>query len=563
MVKCGVVVYYVLTLIADSAPTYRIMTQKSVNAHYWQTPPLERSQIVLFETTIEDRIPHDHPVRILDEIMDRLDWTEWENTYHGRKGQPPIHPSVLCRVLLFAMTRRIRSSRAIEYNITHSIDFMWLVSGRTIDHTTISEFRRKHQTQIKGIYRQMVRTAVNMGLARLSELCVDGSRILANASRFKTWTAERVEKLLTELDGQIDKAMSELDTNDSIDELFDDGQTADRLPPELADLQTRRTKMDEILQQLAEMDARRKLKGGDPQKNPAQIPKTDSDARILPNKEGGYAPNYTPMAVNEMLNGFIVDADVVVGNVEHSCLTTMIDTVMVDYNVGVDTVMADSAFSTGENITEMEGRGIELLSPLAEVECENNPAVRDDPTVRVADEDVDRLPVNPATKVFDKKAFVYDAGQDRYVCPAGKTLPRRGQENKKRGDRVVRQINYVCDDCEGCSLVPKCRKNPHSKTGRKVSHDEYEDARRQHRIHMNHPESQDRYKQRLHFGETPFAVLKACFDMRRFLLRGHEGARTEWLWGCTAFNLKKLMTLTAPLRAEDTKSANAVVPCGA
>lgn len=179
---------------------------------------MEREQIVLFQTSIDERIPHDHPVRMLDEILDRLDWTAWENTYDGRKGQPPIHPAVLCKVLLFAMTRRIRSSRAIEYNVNHSIDFMWLASGRCIDHTTLSEFRRKHGEQIKGIQRQMIKTAIDMGLARLSELCIDGTRILANANRYKRWTA-------------------------------------DKLPPELADLKARRAKMDEILTQLNEMDA--------------------------------------------------------------------------------------------------------------------------------------------------------------------------------------------------------------------------------------------------------------------------------------------------------------------
>jgi transposase len=146
------------------------MTQKSVNSGYWQTAPLSRHQIV----SIDDRIPDDHPVRLLDEVLDRLDWTAWENTYDRKRGQPPIHPSVLCKVLLFSLIRRTRSSRSIEYHIEHSIDFMWLVSGRTIDHITLSEFRRKHGDQIKDIHRQMIRVAVDMGLAKLSELTIDG-----------------------------------------------------------------------------------------------------------------------------------------------------------------------------------------------------------------------------------------------------------------------------------------------------------------------------------------------------------------------------------------------------
>ena len=89
------------------------------------------------------------------------------------------------------MIRRIRSSRSIEYEIAHSVDFMWLVSGRTIDHSTISDFRRKYKKELKDIHCQMIRFAMNMGVAKLAELCIDGTRVRANASRHKTWTAKR------------------------------------------------------------------------------------------------------------------------------------------------------------------------------------------------------------------------------------------------------------------------------------------------------------------------------------------------------------------------------------
>jgi transposase len=485
------------------------MSQKSVNGSYWQTPPGSRSQILLIPTSLEERIPHDHPVRMVDEILDTFDWTAWENTYNRKLGQPPIHPSVLCKVLLFAMIRRIRSSRNIEYQIAHSLDFMWLVSGRTIDHSTISDFRRKYKKELKDIHRQMIRYAINMGVAKLSELCIDGTRVRANANRYKTWTAERVEKLLKELDVQIETAMAELETNDNIDELFDDGTSPDKLPLELADLTARRTKMCEVLEQLQEMDRKRKADGINPKKNPAQLPKSDLDARILPNKEGGYAPNFTPLVVNEMANGFI----------------------------------------------GLEERGIEFLSPLAEVTCENNPALRDDPKVPVAAEDLSRLPINPQTKKFDKSAFVYDADADCFYCPAGKTLSRAGQETRQTASGPVLHVLYFGDECDGCDLAPQCRKTPEAKHGRKMTRDEHQEARERHRERMNKPESAERYKQRQHFGEMPFAVMKACFDMRRFLLRGLEGVQAEWQWCCTAFNLKKLMTLIAALRAEQYEAA--------
>src|SRR5690606_17958579 len=120
------------------------MSQRPRKLNYWQDAPMPREQLVLIPTALEEMIPADHPVRLVDEILDRLDWTLWEAAYNGKRGQPPIHPSIMAKILLFSMIRRIRSSRQIEYELKHSIDFMWLTSGRKIDHTTISEFRRKH-----------------------------------------------------------------------------------------------------------------------------------------------------------------------------------------------------------------------------------------------------------------------------------------------------------------------------------------------------------------------------------------------------------------------------------
>lgn len=528
------------------------MSRRQPKANYWQDAPVPREQLVLITTSLEDRIPEDHPVRILDEILERMDWTDWESKYHGKFGKPPIHPSVLCKTLLYSLIRRIRSSRSIEYQLKHSIDFMWLTSGRTIDHVTLSNFRREHHKQLGNIYSQMIKLAVDMGVAKLSELCIDGTRVLANANRFKTWTTERVERLMKDLDAQIAQSLSEMETADQLDDLLDDGQSADKLPPELSDMQARRAQLDTVLQQLNKMNAERKANGIDPQKNPAQFPKTDSDSRVLPNKTGGYAPNYTPMAVTECMSGFIVWPEVMIGNVEHQCMTTAIDTIELTYGVKVETMMADTAYSTGQNVTEMESRGTELLSPVAGVKALDNPALRDDLTQPVAEEDVDRLPINPQTKRFDKSAFVYDPETNCYYCPAGKQLPQTGTEKTRtRGTNPAgTQATYTCSSCAGCAFGPRCRADVDAKKGRKVIRDEHESARQRQRERMNQPEAKERYRRRQHIGETPFAALKAALDFRQFLLRGIEGVQVEWAWGCTAFNTKKLISILATLRAQ-------------
>lgn len=518
---------------------------------YWQDAPIPREQLVMFARRLEDVIPEDHPVRLFDEILNEVDWTVWESEYHGTRGQPPIHPSILAKVLLFALLRGLRSSRKIEYTVKHSLDFIWLVSGRQIDHTTISSFRKKHTAALKKLNADIIRLAAKMGAARLSEVCLDGTRVLANANRFKTYTIEQVEQLIRENQAELEKALQETHLSDAVEDLWDDGSSADRLPAELADKKTRQQLLEQVKAQLQEMEAARKKDGIDPQKNPAQLPSTDPDSRILPNKEGGYAPNYTPLVMTETTNGFIVAAEVLTGNVEHAELVGLVDWVSAEFGTKPTTVMADGAYSTGPNLEALDQREIELLSPLPTGDPPaDNPALRPDPTQPVPAEQIDHLPLKVQTQRFDKTAFVYDEERDVYFCPAGQQLSPKYHETRQQQGQAVQRTVYLCQACAGCPLANRCLGNPDGKFGRRVSRDEHETRRQRHAAKMKHDAAKARYQRRLHLAETPFAVLKVVFGLRRFLLRSLAGVRQEWNWATAAFNLKKLATIKARLRAQ-------------
>jgi len=526
------------------------MSKTSSKSAYWKKSPVLREQLALFPTSMENALPPDHPVRLLDEVLDSLDWSDWEKEYNGRAVQPPIHPSLLCKVLLYAMIRRIRSSRQIEYALKFHVDFLWLASGMQVDHTTLSKFRKRHGKQVKEIFKQTVRKAVEMGVAKLSSLCIDGTRVLANASRSNTLTTKKVDQLVAEVERQMAEAMADLDCGDThddlLEDLLDDGGSEDRLPESIADMQARKEQLEAIGEQLASMEEQRRRDGV---KTPAQLPAADTDARVLPNKEGGYAPNYTPMVVTETTSGVIVASDVLIGNIEHTAMFPMIDTIEEDFGQTPETMMGDGAYCTGRNIDEAEQREIELLSNPPREDPADNPARRDDPTQPVAEEDLDRLPINRQTKRFDKRAFVYVEAEDRYYCPAGRPLHRDGTEQGRRAGETIVLTKYICRECDGCSIFDRCRPKPNAKCGRRITRDGYEPHNSRQSERMRKDDAKDRYKQRFHYGETQFAVIKTLFDFRRFLLRGREGVGTEWTWVSTAFNVMKLMRALAALRA--------------
>ncbi len=157
------------------------------------------------------------------------------------------------------------------------------------------------------------------------------------------------------------------------------------------------------------------------------------------------------------------------------------------------------------------------------------------------------MPRNPQTKKLDKAAFVYNAGQDGYYCPLGRRLePTKVIRGPRQGEDSLYQL-YTCTDCSGCQLAGQCL-GPTSRS-RSVSRDQHEAAREALAARMKTPEAQATYKRRAWIAETPYALLKAWMGLRQFLLRGLEKVRTEWRWACTAYNLRKLVTIVTGLRA--------------
>jgi transposase len=513
---------------------------------YWAKPGLDRQQAMLFYPTLDQSISDNHPVRHLDEILRSLDWSAWEQEYDGHRGQPPIPPWVMAGVILYGLMRRIRSSRQLEYACANNIDFLWLAEGRTIDHDTLCKFRVRFKEPLKQLFKQVGRLAMTMGLIRLVEVAFDGTRVKANASRLHTWTAERVEAALRELEPQIEKMLQEAEGADVADAtLWGEGQPRD-LPPELADAKKRREKLDELLKKLREADAARKKDGI---KTPAQLPKADTESTVMPNKEGGYAPNYTPVAASDGVANFIVDCDVIPGPNEHGELLPSVGRIEENFGQKPGSMAADKAFGTGPNLEGMELREVEFYTPVeSSAPQEGNPAKREDPRQPVPEHDWPKLPRNDKKKLA-KCCFTYDEAADKYFCPMGKELPYR--ETKKydssQGQRVLRI--YGCGDCGSCPLAKECL-DPKAKRGRTITRDGHEPARERMHAKMQMEEGKKTYNRRMHIGETPFAIIKGILEVRRFLLRGLEKVRTEWRWVCTAYNLKKLIAAWAALRAE-------------
>jgi hypothetical protein len=172
-----------------------------------------------------------------------------------------------------------------------------------------------------------------------------------------------------------------------------------------------------------------------------------------------------------------------------------------------------------------------------------------DPTEPVSEGDWAKLPRRAQTGKLDRAAFVYDATKDRYWCPAGRALIFEQFKTKRRAAGEASEYRvYQCPSCAGCPLAGACLVGNTKR--RTVSHDQYERVRRAAAARLKTKTGRTTYARRAHLAETPNGVIKEVMGLRRFLLRGLDKVRTEWLWACTAFNMRKLVSAMAKLRAE-------------
>lgn len=151
---------------------------------------------LLFPPNLGDFIPEDAPVRLISDIVDRLDLTEIHDSYSKTgEGQPPYHPAMLLKVVLFGYMNNIFSTRALESAINRDAHLIWLSSYQFPDHTTISRFKTRCMPYIQVIFSRLVLILVERGDVDLTkDLYIDGTTIRSRAARRRIkWRSNAVK----------------------------------------------------------------------------------------------------------------------------------------------------------------------------------------------------------------------------------------------------------------------------------------------------------------------------------------------------------------------------------
>lgn len=189
-------------------------------------------QEFLLPLNIRDWLPEGHLAFFVNDCVEQLDLSAIFEYYEGsERGNPPYHPGMMTKVLLYAYCIGMPSSRKIGKAMHEDMAFRVLGAGNFPDFRTISEFRRIHMEALKGLFVQVLEMCKEVGLVKLGVVSLDGTKVKANASIKKNRNYAQLSKEEEQLYRMVEGLLREAEeTDDEEDRIYGRDRRGDELP---------------------------------------------------------------------------------------------------------------------------------------------------------------------------------------------------------------------------------------------------------------------------------------------------------------------------------------------
>src|SRR5271168_5319668 len=135
-------------------------------------------QDLLLPPSLRDWLPENHLVYCVSDMVDQLDLSAIESVYEEEdRGQPPYHPRMMTKILVYGYCVGVFSSRRIQKRLEEDIAFRVLAAGNQPDFRTIADFRKLHLAALEELFRQVLRITLETGTMKLGRVALGGSKV--------------------------------------------------------------------------------------------------------------------------------------------------------------------------------------------------------------------------------------------------------------------------------------------------------------------------------------------------------------------------------------------------
>ncbi len=351
----------------------------------------DRKTDYLLPPSVDDWLTQDHLARFVVEVIDGLDLSNLTRQYAGR-GSKAHHPATLLALLVYGYSTGVFSSRKLEMATYDSVAFRYIAAGSHPDHDTLATFRRRFIDELAGLFVQVLEMATEMKLLKLGTVCLDGTKIHANASRHSALSHGHIIKLEAQLKQEVQELLALAEQADTAN--IPDGMS---LPKELKLREDRLVAMAaakakiaaraaqryarekaEFDEKVSQREAKEKQSGKKPRGNAPTAPEpgakdsdqinlTDEESRIMKVSGGGFEQCYNAQAGVDTQTMLVVATGLTQASNDKQQVAPMIETLQKQApKIGnAKTLIADTGYSSEKNVNVCVDAGIEPLIALA------------------------------------------------------------------------------------------------------------------------------------------------------------------------------------------------------
>ena len=485
----------------------------------------------------ETLIPVDDSVRLIDQVLEEIDYRELYLTYSSEGRNPAVSPKTLFKIMVYAYSQHIYSSRDIEKACKLNLAFIYLLRNENApDHSTIARFRKYHLAScVEGLLTQLVELLAEANEIHFENLFIDGTKIEANANKYSfVWKGfiekseaklqDKAAKYLTEELGftklpeyisaeYLQKVLSDLvliSDCQGTEFVYGSGKRKPEIQRQIEtieDFKTRQQKYEE---------ARSTFKGRN------SYSKTDKDATFMHMKEdymrnGQLKPGYNVQAAVE--SEYIVGIDISSERSDMRTLIPFLDKLEANYGRKFNNLITDAGYESEENYDYLNRKDITPYIKPSNYEYSKTRKFQRDMEFRLAME--------------------YDETKDEYTCKGGRKLVFETTKTKKSPAGYISEAKvYRCESCNDCPYYGKCYKGTYSKSIQ-VS-ERFDHFREESRKNIVSEKGIQLRINRSIQAEGVFGITKQDYGFKRFLMRGKENVATEYTLLAIAFDLNKL-----------------------
>lgn len=464
----------------------------------------DRRQSVLFPEIVDEYVSAENPVRFIEAYVESLDLVGlgFQHARVAETGRPPYHPGDMLKLYIYGYLNRTRSSRELEKATHRNVEVMWLLRKLQPDFKTIADFRKDNTEALKRVCREFTLLCKKLNLFGGELVAIDGSKFSAVNHNSRSYTKQKLQGLLRQIDEKIERYFTRLESEDTTEDAATIGEKHS-LREHIANLQEHKAELEELQDTLNESGE-------------TQITLTDPDSRMMRTGHQGKDVCYNVQIAVDAKHKLIVANDVTNDLNDLHQLGMMAQAAKELLGVEHFDVTADKGYYNETQIDQCEQENISCYIPEPEKSQ------------------------NKELGLFTDRNFRYNAEDDCYLCPADERLTFRSQFVK--GKKQVRA--YESSACKQCLLRSRCTR---SRTNNRRIYrwvNEYVIEAMRERM-KRHPE---KASQRKELAEHPFATIKHWMNHSYFLMRGKKNVAAEVSMSVLVYNMKRVLNiLTLPV----------------